>query len=245
MSLESAPYLSLIIPTYNEAERIGATVTAVLEYLRRQPYAAEVLVVDDGSQDRTPEIVAAYAPAVTLVRLPRNRGKGAAVREGMLRARGRYRVFTDADLSTPIEELGPLLEQLEAGADICIGSRELDPSRLLHPQPAYRRWMGRVFRRIVQVLVFFDLPQLHSIEDTQCGFKGFRADVAEALFSRARIEGFGFDVEILYLAARAGYRIAQIPVRWRNDPRSHIRLVRDPLRMLIEVARIRLLHRAG
>ncbi|GBD07297.1 Undecaprenyl-phosphate mannosyltransferase [bacterium HR21] len=243
MSLGADPYLSLIIPSYNEAQRIGTTLESVLAYLRRQPYAAEVLVVDDGSRDRTPDIVAAYAPAVTLVRLPHNRGKGAAVREGMLRARGRYRVFTDADLSTPIEELEPLLEQLEAGADICIGSRELDPSRLLRPQPAYRRWMGRLFRRIVQLLVFFDLPQLRSVEDTQCGFKGFRADVAEKLFAQARVDGFGFDVEILYLAARAGYRIVQIPVRWRNDPRSHIHLLRDPLRMLIEVARIRLLHR--
>jgi hypothetical protein len=103
--------------------------------------------------------------------------------------------------------------------------------------------MGRLFRRIVQLLVFFDLPQLHSVEDTQCGFKGFRAEVAEKLFAQARIDGFGFDVEILYLAARAGYRIVQIPVRWRNDPRSHIHLLRDPLRMLIEVARVRLLHR--
>ncbi len=201
-------------------------------------------MVDDGSSDGTPDIVAAYVPRVTLRVFERNRGKGAAVREGMLHARGRYRVFTDADLSTPIEELEPLLEQLEAGADICIGSRELDPHRLVRPQPAYRRWMGRIFRRIVHLLVFFDLPQLRGIEDTQCGFKGFRGEVAEKLFAETRIDGFSFDVEILYLAARAGYRIVQIPVRWRDDPRSHVHILRDPLRMLIEVARIRLLHRS-
>ncbi len=235
------PYLSLIIPVYNEAERIGETLQHVLGYLHKQPYTAEVLVVDDGSEDETAAIVARHP--VELLRLPSNRGKGAAVREGMLRARGLYRVFTDADLSTPIEELEPLLRELEEGADICIGSRELDPDRLVRPQPSYRRWMGRLFRRLVQWMVFFDLPQLWDIEDTQCGFKGFRAEVADTLFRRARVDGFGFDVEVLYLAARAGYRIVQIPVRWRNDPRSRVRLLRDPWRMLIEIARIRRIHR--
>jgi dolichyl-phosphate beta-glucosyltransferase len=238
------PHVSLIIPAYNEADRIGQTLESVLAYLRQQPYTWEVLVVDDGSSDATATIVARYAPEVQLLRLPRNRGKGAAVREGMLRARGRYRIFTDADLSTPIEELEPMLHHLTHGADVCIGSREVDPSRLQRPQPAYRRWMGRIFRRIVQWLVFPDMPELRAIEDTQCGFKGFRAEVAEALFSRARIDGFSFDVELLYLAARAGYRIVQIPVRWRNDPRSHIHLLRDSLRMLREVACIRHMHRS-
>ncbi|MDW8224449.1 MAG: glycosyltransferase family 2 protein [Bacteroidota bacterium] len=237
------PYVSLVIPAYNEAERIGRTLEQVLAYLQHQPYAYEVIVVDDGSQDATAEVVARYVPAVTLLRFQQNRGKGVAVREGMLWARGRYRVFTDADLSTPIEELEPMLGCLESGADMCIGSRELDPSRLLRPQPAYRRWMGRLFRRLVQWLVFRDLPQLREVEDSQCGFKGFRADVAERLFRRARISGFGFDVEILYLAARAGYRISQFPVHWRNDPHSHVHLLRDPLRMLIEVACIRRIHR--
>lgn len=235
------PYLSLIIPAYNEAERIGETLNCVLSYLHRQPYTAEVLVVDDGSEDGTAAVISQYP--VRLLRLYPNRGKGAAVREGMLHAYGRYRVFTDADLSTPIEEIDALLRELEQGVDICIGSRELDPGRLLRPQPQYRRWMGRLFRRLVQWIVFFDLPQLWEIEDTQCGFKGFRAEVAEALFRHARVEGFGFDVEVLYLAARAGYRIVQIPVRWRNDPRSRVRLLRDPWRMLIEIAHIRRMHR--
>ncbi|MEN3027493.1 MAG: glycosyltransferase, partial [Chlorobiota bacterium] len=178
-----------------------------------------------------------------LIRLPANRGKGEAVRVGMLQACGQYRVFTDADLSTPIEELEPMLACLSAGADVCVGSRELDPRRLLRAQPAYRRWMGRLFRRFVQWVVFNDLPALREIEDTQCGFKGFRAEVAEALFRQTRLTGFAFDVEVLYLAARSGYRIVQIPVRWRNDPRSRVHLLRDPLRMLIEVWRIRRLHR--
>jgi dolichyl-phosphate beta-glucosyltransferase len=237
------PYLSLIIPAYNEAARIGSTLEQVLSYLQRQPYRSEVLVVDDGSTDGTDAIVAGYEPAVQLIRFATNRGKGAAIREGMLRARGRYRVFTDADLSTPIEELEPMLRHLESDADVCVGSRELEPRLLVRPQPVYRRWMGRIFRRIVQWLVFSDMPQLREIEDTQCGFKGFRAEVAVAIFPRVRLEGFGFDVEVLYLAAQAGYRIVQIPVRWRNDPRSHVRLWRDPLRMLIEVSRIRHLHR--
>ncbi len=237
------PYLSLVIPVYNEAERIEGTLTSVIAYLRQQPYTAEVLVVDDGSEDETAEIVSRYYPEVELVQLSQNRGKGAAVREGMLRARGRFRVFTDADLSTPIEELEPMLFHLEQDADVCIGSRELDPTQLVRPQPRYRRWMGRLFRRLVQWLVFSDLPLLRAIEDTQCGFKGFRAEVAEALFRQARLDGFGFDVELLYLAARAGYRIVQIPIRWRNDPRSRVHLLRDPFRMLIEIARIRHLHR--
>lgn len=237
------PHLSLIIPAYNEAGRIGRTLQAVLAYLRQQPYESELIVVDDGSTDGTAELVRCTAPEVLLVQLPRNRGKGAAVRQGMLAARGRYRVFTDADLSTPIEELARMLECLERGADVCVGSRELDPSTVRRPQPAYRRWMGRLFRRLVQWLVFREFPQLRAIEDTQCGFKGFRAEAAERLFRCARLDGFGFDVELLYLAARFGLRIVQIPVLWYNDPHSRVRLLRDPLRMLIEVARIRHLHR--
>ncbi len=233
----TTPYLSLIIPAYNEEERIGTTIEKVLEYLQAQSYTWEVIVVDDGSCDRTAEIVATFAPKVTLYRLTENMGKGAAVRTGMLTAQGQYRVFTDADLSTPIAELHKMLTALQRGADVVIGSRRIDRSLVKKHQPWYREWIGVAGNLLVQAVL------LRGYQDTQCGFKGCTARAAEEIFSRARIDGFAFDIEMLYIATQLGFSIEQIGVEWYNDERSRVRAVRDTLRTLRDVFAIRRYHR--
>lgn len=233
----STPYLSLIIPAYNEEERIGTTIEKVLAYLQAQSYTWEVIVVDDGSRDRTAEIVASYAPTVTLYRLTENMGKGAAVRTGMLAAHGQYRVFTDADLSTPIAELQKMLTALQRGADVVIGSRRVDRSLVKKHQPWYREWIGVAGNLLVQTVL------LRGYQDTQCGFKGCTARAAAEIFSRARIDGFAFDIEMLYIATQLGFSIEQIGVEWYNDERSRVRAIRDTLRTLRDVFAIRRYHR--
>lgn len=229
------PFVSLIIPAYNEEGRIGKTLHTVLQYLEQQPYEWEVLVVDDGSTDQTAAVVAQF-PAVELLQLPENRGKGAAVKEGMLHARGAVRVFSDADLSTPITELPKLLECIQSGCDVCIGSRALRPELVRRHQPWYRETMGKIFNVIVQLLV------MRGIKDTQCGFKAFRAEVVETVFPQLQTMGFAFDVEVLLLARQAGYSICEIPVLWYNDERSRVHPIRDATKMLIELLRIRFRH---
>ncbi|GIV54534.1 MAG: glycosyl transferase [Candidatus Kapaibacterium sp.] len=230
------PYLTLIIPAYNEEERIGGTLEKVLAFLRLQPYTWELIVVDDGSQDRTAEIVSSFAPSVVLYRLTANRGKGAAVRTGMLLAQGQYRAFTDADLSTPIEELGKMLAAFERGADVVIGSRRVDRKLVRKRQPWYREMIGVAGNLLVQLVL------VRGYQDTQCGFKGCTAPAAIEIFSRAIIDGFAFDIEMIYLATRLGFRIEQIGVEWYNDERSRVRAVRDTMRTLAEVFTIRRYH---
>lgn len=230
------PYLTLIIPAYNEEERIGGTLEKVLAFLRLQPYTWELIVVDDGSQDRTAEIVSSFAPSVVLYRLTANRGKGAAVRTGMLLAQGQYRAFTDADLSTPIEELGKMLAAFERGADVVIGSRRVDRKLVRKRQPWYREMIGVAGNLLVQLVL------VRGYQDTQCGFKGCTAPAAIEIFSRAIIDGFAFDIEMIYLATRLGFRIEQIGVEWYNDERSRVRAVRDTMRTLAEVFTIRCHH---
>lgn len=229
--------LSLIIPAYNEEDRIGTTLDRTLRYLQGQPYRWEVIVVDDGSRDRTGHQVRRYAPDVRLYSLMTNRGKGAAVRTGMLLARGYYRAFTDADLSTPIEELAKMLDAFNRGADVVIGSRRLDRSLVKKRQPWYREWIGVLGNKIVQAML------LRGYEDTQCGFKGCTARAAEEIFSRAIIDGFAFDVEMLYLAQQLGFRIEQIAVEWYNDERTRVRAIRDTIRTLHEIILMRRYHR--
>jgi len=229
------PELSLVIPAFDEARRLPGSLATALAFLTAHGRPFEVIVVDDGSRDDTAGVAAENLAALggrgRLLRLAPNRGKGAAVRTGVRAALGEYVLVSDADLSTPLEELAELERALEAGADIAIGSRALDRRRVLRRQPFARDWSGRLFNLVVQLCV---LPGIH---DTQCGFKLFRRAVVAPVFARARIDGFGFDVESLAIARHLGFRIAEVPVRWRNDADSRVSLWQgaaaffDPLRV--------------
>lgn len=231
--------LTVVIPAYNEAERIGPTLDRVIAWLAEHVRDYEVVVVDDGSTDNTTEVVARrmlHSHRVRILRNPGNRGKGWSVRRGMLEGEGDHLLMTDADLSTPIEELrhlAPLISE----HDVVIGSRATQGARILRHQPVYREWMGKVFNRMVQAVV------LPGISDTQCGFKLFRQEVARDVFSRVTTPGFGFDVEALYVARRLGYTIAEVPVVWIDDPATRVNAVRDSARMAADLVRIRLTHR--
>lgn len=230
------PFLSIIIPAYNEEKRLPATLAAIQDYLAGVRWTWELLVVDDGSKDRTVEAArAAFRDARCRVLVsPRNQGKGGAIRSGMLEAQGRFRLFTDADNSTPIEEVEKLLAAMRRRrAHVAIASRAMKESQLEVRQPLHREMMGRLFNLIVQVLA------LPGIRDTQCGFKLFTRRAAEQIFPRQQMPGFSFDVEILLLARRAGYRIAEVPVRWIDNPDSRVSPVKDSLRVFRDVLKIR------
>jgi dolichyl-phosphate beta-glucosyltransferase len=234
---DEAAGLSIVIPAYNEAKRLPGTLPRMIEYAQRLGENVEIIVVDDGSSDGTGDIAAELGGAcgfVTVLRIDEDRGKGAAVRHGMLAARLGHVLFTDADLSTPIEEAAKLRAALTDGADVAIGSRRLAGSDVQVHQPWLRELAGRTFSGIVSVLL------LPGIRDSQCGFKAFRWSAARALFGRQRLDGFGFDAEVLWLARRLGYRVAEVPIVWRDDRRSNVRLVRDSGGMLLDLARIRL-----
>lgn len=224
-----------MIPAYNEAGRLPATLARLREYLDANgPSPYEILVVDDGSQDDTAaRALTAGGDVVRVLRNPGNRGKGYSVRRGMVEARGALRLMSDADLSTPIEDLPLLLRPLSAGFDVAIASRALPGARIEVHQPSFRENAGRLFNLLVRALV---LPRLH---DTQCGFKLWRAAAAEEAFARARLDGFSFDVETLYVASRRGRRIAEIPVTWRNDAATRVTPLRGA-QAFLDVLRIRL-----
>ncbi len=227
--------LSVVIPAYNEAGRIGPTLDLVRAWLSEHVPVYEIIVVDDGSTDETAEIAMGAGDNVRVVRNDGNRGKGYSVAHGVREACGDTILFSDADLSTPIAECARLSQAL-ADADIAIGSRALEKSNVTKHQPLYRETMGRIFNGIVQVLA------VRGIRDTQCGFKLFRGDVARKLFSQLTTDGFAFDVEVLMLARRDGYRIEEVPVTWINDERTRVHPVYDSLRMLRDVVRLRLRH---
>jgi dolichyl-phosphate beta-glucosyltransferase len=213
--------ISIVIPAYNEQTRLPETLRRVTQYLQESNWAfREILVVDDGSTDATADAANTIARAngeIQVLHNPGNRGKGYSVRHGMLKARGEWRLFSDADLSTPIEELEKLWREVEqSNREIAIGSRALDRSLIGVHQPGHRETMGRIFNAVVRAAT-----GLH-ISDTQCGFKLFRGDVAEDVFSRQTLERFGFDAEVLYIAARRGYHIAEIPVRWNHVDGSKV-----------------------
>lgn len=234
------PEFTLVIPAYDEASRLARTLCVVCAYLERELPDHEIVVVDDGSRDDTAHIASRVLgddPRASVIRLPRNLGKGAAVRAGALRARGRRVLFSDADLSTPIEEERKLREALDGGADVAIGSRALRESRVARRQNWIRQSMGKTFNLMARAL------GLTKFRDTQCGFKMFRRDAAQLLFGRAQIDGFAFDVEVLLLAERAGLTVVEVPVEWRNDPSSRLDLFFAPARMILELLRIRWLHR--
>ncbi|MGH7331532.1 MAG: dolichyl-phosphate beta-glucosyltransferase [Candidatus Rokuibacteriota bacterium] len=232
----AVPDVSLVIPAFNEAGRLEPTLTHVLDYLQSQPRSFEVIVVDDGSEDGTVEVVRALAAGRDGMRLHRqvpNQGKGEAVRQGMLLATGRYRFFSDADLSVPIEMLPAFLLPLERACDIAIASRRAAGAVIEVHQPRHRELLGRGYSTLVNWVLWL------AVADVTCGFKGFRGAVAADLYARQRIKTWSFDAEILYLARRRGYRVVEVPVRWRNDASSRVRLSRDVLRSFGEVAMIR------
>lgn len=212
------PRLSVVIPAFNEEKRLGGTVARVLEYLAAQPYTWELLVVDDGSGDATGDVARAAAGGhpVRVLRNEPNRGKGYSIRRGMLEARGRYRLFSDADLSTPIEELDAFWPFFDQGFAVVIGSRAMEGSRLEVRQSSLREAMGRLYNACVRLLL------VDGIRDTQCGFKMFTAEAADAVFPAQTMHGFSFDVEIIMLAQRAGFRVREQPVRWINAPGSKV-----------------------
>ncbi|MGA2439093.1 MAG: dolichyl-phosphate beta-glucosyltransferase [Acidobacteriaceae bacterium] len=232
----ATPRLSIVIPAYNESARIGQTLERVLACVDRQGWDAEVLVVDDGSEDRTVEIVRGWMERSTRLRLVRNvgnRGKGYSVRNGLLQAAGEVVMFTDADLSAPMEEAERLLAAIQEGADVAIGSRWMDRTRQTIHQPLYRRFFGRCFNWVTRTVM--GLP----FKDTQCGFKAFTRAAAQVIFRLQRIERWGFDPEVLFIARKLGYTIREVPVTWGHDERSRMSYLRDGLKMLEEMAAIR------
>ena len=230
------PRYSIIVPAYNESARIGATLEQILDHVRRQNWNAEVMVVDDGSRDDTLEIAGRFAagnPALRILRNPGNQGKGYAVRNGMLQARGKILLFTDADLSSPISEAGKLFAALEAGADVAIGSRWLDPSLQFQRQSRKRQALSRVYNLFLRMVLLFPY------RDTQCGFKAFTRAAAAKIFPLQRITRWGFDPEILYLAHSHGLEVAEVPVAWGHEEGSRLHVWRDGARMAWDALRIR------
>jgi dolichyl-phosphate beta-glucosyltransferase len=226
------PQLSVVVPAYNEAARLGPTLDRITAWCRDHRPAFEVVVADDGSTDATAAIARAAGPQVRVLALG-HRGKGAAVRAGVLAAAGDVILFSDADLATPIEELDKLQAALDAGADIAIASRALPDSDIRTRQHPLREMMGRSFNLLVRALL------LHGIKDTQCGFKLFTRDAAHDLFARATVDGFAFDVEVLWLA-RGRYRVAEVPVVWHHIDESKVSPGTDAARMFADLLRVRL-----
>jgi dolichyl-phosphate beta-glucosyltransferase len=226
-------HLSLVIPAYNEDKRIGDTLRHVSEYLSSQSYDSEILVVDDGSSDKTSMVVQSF-PKVKLLAYQPNRGKGHAVKVGMLAAKGRYRVFYDADASTPIEEVEKLWPAFAKGAHVVIGSRSMPGSDVQVHQAWYRENMGRMYNVLVRLFAVRGMP------DTQCGFKGFTAEACAAIFPRQTIDRFSFDVELLYIAQKFKLRISETPIRWINCPHTRVRAIRDSAKMILDLVTIRL-----
>jgi dolichyl-phosphate beta-glucosyltransferase len=242
MDPEPAPRLSVIIPAYNEAPRLPATLAKLADYFARAPYAAEVIVVDDGSTDDTTQVATAQQREGFRLRVlsyQPNRGKGHAVRFGMEHATGAVRLFFDADGSTPIDQVEKLWPHIAAGAEVCVGSRGLPESDIVVRQPWRRQLMGRVFNWLVRALA------VRGFRDTQCGFKAFTARAAELIFSRQRLTGFGFDVELLFIAQWHGLRAVEVPVQWIDSPSSRVDPWRDARRMFFEILQIRRLARGG
>jgi dolichyl-phosphate beta-glucosyltransferase len=236
------PEISVVVPAYNEEIRLKATLPQLWRALNRRFAIFEVIVVDDGSSDDTARVATRFSathPNVRLVSYPQNRGKGFAVKTGVMAAAGEYVLFCDADLSTPVREVRKLLAALRDGYDVAIGSRACRATKILQCQPLYRICLGKIFNRFVQLLT------VAGISDTQCGFKCFKRAAVREIFAPCRIEGFSFDVEALFVARRKGLRIKEIGVLWRNSPLSTVHPVRHSLQMLRDLFVIRFLGFTG
>ncbi len=228
--------LSLIIPAFNEEERLPRTLDDYLRYLSKQNYAFEVIVVDDGSTDSTVHFLQReYSDIITILVQPQNKGKGAAVRLGVQESHGDLVIFADADGSTPIGEIEKLLDSINQGADVAIGSRTT-AVLVGKKQPFYRILMGMFFNYLVRALM------RANINDTQCGFKLLKGNIAREIFSKMKLNGFSFDVELLYLLSKAGYKIVEVPVVWINDARSKVNVFTDPIKMFFDLLRIKFMH---
>jgi dolichyl-phosphate beta-glucosyltransferase len=235
---ENGVELSVVVPAYNEERRLELGLRRALDYLARRGTPYELLVVDDGSRDGTSQVAATFASqGVRVLRLERNRGKGAAVKAGLLASRGRHVLVSDADFSTPIEEVEKLERYLQAGTPMVIGSRGLADSQIRRRQPFYRELMGRTFNRLIRMF------GVRGIRDTQCGFKLTRGEEARRLAAELKIDGFAYDVELIWLARRRGYNVAEVGVIWVNSPDSRVDPVRSSLSMLRDVVTMRLRHR--
>lgn len=234
------PFLSIIIPAYNEESRLPSTIEQVFSFLQGQTYSTEVLVVENGSKDRTFEIATEFSKRYPnlYVFQEKQKGKGNAVRHGMLEARGEYRFMCDADLSMPIAELNKFLPPVLNGVDIAIASREAKGA-VRHNEPYLRHLTGRVFNNLIRLLV------LPGLQDTQCGFKCFRAQVAENIFQYQTLTGWSFDVEILHVAQRNGYKIHEVPIHWYFSPDTKISILKDSLHMFMDLLTIRRNARSG
>ena len=229
------PFLSLIIPAYNEETRLPDTLRQVLEFAERQTYTIEVLVVENGSADHTFQIAQDFAvrhPQICVIQNSQ-RGKGRAVRQGMLAAQGEFRFMCDVDFSMPVEEISRFLPPAQEGCDIAIASRET-PGAVRHGEPYYRHFIGRIYNGLIRCLA------LPGLQDTQCGFKCFRGAVAEELFSRQTLTGWSFDVEILFIARQLGYKVIELPIHWYYNPHSKINVVRDSFKMGVDLLTIRM-----
>ena len=235
-------YLSVVIPAYNEGERIGETLRRIIAYLKNKPFRSEIIIVNDGSNDKTLDTAHALLNGFEdsqIISRTENRGKGYSVKEGVLRARGDIILFSDADLSTPIQEFEKLIKWIQDGYDVAIGSRAVKDADVVIRQKWLRECMGKIFNIFVQALA------LRGLKDTQCGFKCFTRKTAQEIFTRQTIPGFGFDVEGLFIARRLGYRIKEVPVQWFNSPRSKVNILGDPIKMFLDLFKIRLNHILG
>jgi dolichyl-phosphate beta-glucosyltransferase len=227
---------SIIIPAYNEGARVGVTLDKVLAHVAERGWDAEIVAVDDGSRDNTVEIIRGYAeknPRLRLLQNPGNRGKGYSVRNGMLHARGELLLFSDADLSSPIEEADKLFGAIAGGADIAIGSRWLRRDLQTQRQPFYRQIFGRIFNLMLRLTLGL------TFKDTQCGFKAFTRVAAKKIFPLQKIERWGFDPELLYLARKLRFKVAEVPVEWAHSEGTRISPLRDGARMFVEMLKIR------
>ena len=228
------PFLSIIIPAHNEAQRLPPSLEKIHAFLEGQPYTAEVVVVENGSSDDTLGVARSYMERMPYLRVfsEVERGKGLAVKRGMLEAEGAYRFLCDADLSMPIEQVNRFLPAQLDGCDVAIGSREV-PGAQRYDEPAYRHLIGRIFNTMVRWLL------LPGLQDTQCGFKCFTAQVAEDVFPLQTLGGMSFDAEVLFIARKMGYRIQEVPIDWYFNPDSRVRLVQDSMRMGFDLINIR------
>lgn len=234
---DTAPILSVVVPMYNETKRIERTLPRLLDFLHTLPLSYEIVVVDDGSTDGTPQLAARLLrqePQCRVLRQRQNRGKGRAIKRGMLAARGRYVLFTDADLSTPPTELARFWPWLKGGYDVVIGSRKMAGANVIRHQPLWRESLGKVFTWLSDRLA------TRNISDVTCGFKCFSHDAAQEIFRLARINDWSFDAEALFLAQRLGYNIKEVPVTWHDEPGTKVRLLRDATGALQGLFRIRL-----